>query len=79
MRQLAVTHATENFWQRFLATYRFRRRFGRESWWASFRVAIRAAWAMDLIKVEKVAARNRRRAEPVPAVCLREKCPAWTG
>jgi hypothetical protein len=34
----------ETFWQRFLATYRFRRRFGRESWWASFRGAIRAAW-----------------------------------
>src|SRR5262245_52047097 len=36
--------ATENFWQRFLATYRFRRRFGRESWWASFRGAMQAAW-----------------------------------
>src|SRR5262245_57542293 len=36
--------AAETFWQRFLATYRFRRRFGREIWWASFRGAIRAAW-----------------------------------
>jgi hypothetical protein len=36
--------AAETFWQRFLATYRFRRRFGRENWWASFRGAIRAAW-----------------------------------
>jgi hypothetical protein len=35
--------AAETFWQRFLATYRFRRRFGRENWWASFRGAIRAA------------------------------------
>ena len=26
----------ETFWQRFFATYRFRRNFGRESWWASF-------------------------------------------
>jgi hypothetical protein len=36
--------AEETFWQRFLATYCFRRGFGRESWWASFRGAIRAAW-----------------------------------
>src|SRR5262245_19705930 len=42
--QLPVTDATETFWQRFWATYRFRRNFGRESWWASFRGAIRAAW-----------------------------------
>jgi hypothetical protein len=28
--------AAETFWQRFLATYRFRRRFGRENWWAHF-------------------------------------------
>src|SRR5262245_40778859 len=41
---MAATDAAETFWQRFLATYRFRRRFGRESWWASFRGAIRAAW-----------------------------------
>ena len=41
---MAVTDAAETFWQRFIATYRFRRRFGRESWWASFRGAIRAAW-----------------------------------
>ena len=34
----------ETFWGRLLATYRFRRNFGRESWWASFRGAIRAAW-----------------------------------
>jgi len=40
---MAVTDAAETFWQRFLATYRFRRRFGRESWWASFRGAIQAA------------------------------------
>src|SRR5262245_60585627 len=32
------------FWERFLATYRFRRKFGRESWWDSFWDAIRAAW-----------------------------------
>ena len=25
--------AEETFWQRFLATYRFRRNFGRERWW----------------------------------------------
>src|SRR5262245_43094505 len=36
--------AAETFWERFLATYRFRRRFGRQVWWASFRCAIRAAW-----------------------------------
>src|SRR5262245_2293004 len=40
MKESRLTHipqlgvATETFWQRFLATYRFRRRFGRESWWA---------------------------------------------
>ena len=32
------------FWQRFWATYQFRRNFGRESWWRSFLGAIRAAW-----------------------------------
>jgi hypothetical protein len=32
-------------WRRFWATYRFRRNFGRESWWASFRGAILAAWS----------------------------------
>ena len=36
--------AAETFWERFLATYRFRRNFGRESWWRSFWGAIRAAW-----------------------------------
>jgi hypothetical protein len=39
-----MADAAETFWQRFLATYRFRRNFGRESWWASFWGAIRAAW-----------------------------------
>jgi hypothetical protein len=33
----------ETFWQRFLATYRFRRNFGRERWWSSFWGTIRAA------------------------------------
>jgi hypothetical protein len=47
--------ATENFWQRFLATYRFRRRFGRESWWASFRGAIRAACGDGWIQAERIA------------------------
>jgi hypothetical protein len=28
--------APETFWQRFWATYRFRRNFGRERWWHSF-------------------------------------------
>jgi len=36
--------APETFWQRFWATYRFRRNFGRERWWHSFWGAIRAAW-----------------------------------
>jgi hypothetical protein len=36
--------AAETFWQRFWATYQFRRNFGRESWWHSFWGAIRAAW-----------------------------------
>jgi hypothetical protein len=36
--------AAESFWQRFWATYRFRRKFGRENWWASFWGAIRATW-----------------------------------
>jgi hypothetical protein len=36
--------AAETRWQRFWATYRFRRNFGRESWWASFWGAVRAAW-----------------------------------
>ena len=34
----------DSFWQRFFGTYRFCRNFGRESWWASFRGAVRAAW-----------------------------------
>jgi hypothetical protein len=37
--------SAETFWRRFLATYRFRRNFGRESWWRSFWGAIRAALA----------------------------------
>jgi hypothetical protein len=28
--------AAETFWQRFWATYKFRRNFGREGWWRSF-------------------------------------------
>jgi hypothetical protein len=28
--------AAETFWQRFWATYKFRRNFGREGWWHSF-------------------------------------------
>jgi len=39
-----VDGAPETFWQRFWATYRFRRNFGRERWWYSFWGAIRAAW-----------------------------------
>ena len=34
----------DSFWQRFFGTYRFCQNFGRESWWASFRGAVRAAW-----------------------------------
>jgi hypothetical protein len=48
--------AAETFWQRFLATYRFRRRFGRESWWASFRGAVRAAWGDGFDQGRKVIA-----------------------
>ena len=36
--------AAETFWQRFWATYLFRRNFGREGWWRSYLGAIRAAW-----------------------------------
>jgi hypothetical protein len=41
---MAVKPDAETFWQRFLATYRFRRSFGRERWWASFWGAVGAAW-----------------------------------
>ena len=38
----------DSFWQRFFGTYRFCQNFGRESWWASFRGAARAAWGRNL-------------------------------
>jgi len=40
---LVKPDAAETFWQRFWATYRFRRNLGREGWWHSFLGAIRAA------------------------------------
>jgi hypothetical protein len=45
-RALAVK-PDESFWQRFLAIYRFRRQFGRESWWASFWVQSGQPGAID--------------------------------